>query len=781
MTKYATMPIHPDRVAIVILAYLVVAAFANVVFGGKSLVTSENFNPLDFRHYAAGSVPSEEWTRRNLLPFANYRDPAAAWVQADPLGEFLRRSLRRGEFPFWDPYVGGGMPSFATLIPAYVFPPSFVVAALGNSSLLRNAYILLLIFASGAMTYLLMRAHAVNAYAALAGAIAFMFSGAVVQTASGGMGQPVAFFALPLLATARLLQQPSPRRAAATAAAFAFVALASFPPMLFQIFGFCVLYVVVLVSAAHRGRTARALWFIGAAAWAILIVAAAYLPAAIVIADAPHIADSYRHAAAETLQPRQLWQLLSPTAYGGAPVYANSPFGPSGSFLYYTGVVTLFLAGVGCLARSESPTRTLKLTAIIASALVLAKIFGSPLIHWIIHVPVLRNIHYAAYFGVVVAFAFAVLAALGLDALMTGRAKRASIVTSAAVVACALILLRLYAGDAGVDFHPEGWRWIADFRLLVLFASLAVAFAALGRTAPRRATILILGVLVVEGLTNSAYPRQRRWNIWRHPPQYVELLPANGGRVLPMPIYQANAQSVFNHPTLDSHTLFTSPRIYELYQRYFAASTEQFQRNTRRIPPEGVLNASNIEFLLMQPNNATNVAEAVSRGYETFFKDEYVQVFRRRTTPRYTFTTRYAVMAAPAALRALPSSDVLLLERAASFPSAASAVSALADEPRVEPKVLEFNLNAVDIEVDTPRAGMLVCSESHMRGWSASIDDNPATLVQANYAFRAVEVPPGRHVIRLRYRAPGFRVGLLLSIAAIAACVIALRVKPPAP
>ena len=53
--------------------------------------------------------------RRNLIPAPNYRDPAAQTLQAEPSAELLRRSLARGQFPFWDPYTGGGIPMFASL------------------------------------------------------------------------------------------------------------------------------------------------------------------------------------------------------------------------------------------------------------------------------------------------------------------------------------------------------------------------------------------------------------------------------------------------------------------------------------------------------------------------------------------------------------------------------------------------------------------------------------------------------------------------------------------
>jgi uncharacterized membrane protein YfhO len=50
-------------------------------------------------------------------------------------------------------------------------------------------------------------------------------------------------------------------------------------------------------------------------------------------------------------------------------------------------------------------------------------------------------------------------------------------------------------------------------------------------------------------------------------------------------------------------------------------------------------------------------------------------------------------------------------------------------------------------------------------GWTASVDGTAVPIHRANYAFRAVAVPPGRHVVEFHYRPASVRYGLLLSLA----------------
>ncbi len=756
-----------DWIVTSLLALLVILSFANILFGGRSLVVSDSHNPLDYRMRGPNPVPIEEWTSRGFTLYPNFRDVASAVMQTDPSREFLHRSLRRGEFPFWDPYLGGGTPSFASLVPAYLFPPSLLVALLGSGRLILNLYILALILCSGVLTWFFLRRHVEHWPAALAGAIAFMLSGAVILTAPCVIGQPVALFSLPLLVTARLIEQPGPRRAAQLALAFAFVATATFPPVLLQIFGIAVLY---LIASRTSMRTAG--WFLAGASLALALVAFVYLPAIQLMAETTQIRDYYSHAAEQVLPRQLLPQILSARIYGGVSTYANPPAGfELGQHMYYTGIVALFLAGIGALNRAaHARARTLQLTAILAAIFATMKLLGLPPLQWIARVPLLRNFHYASYLGIAIAYGVALLAALGVDALLSGRAKRWTLLVSASMLAAWLTGLRIVT-RARIAAHPNGARWLADWRLLftLLILSAVLWWIVQQRPQWRIAAALALTVLAAEGVGNSVYPRPRRWDHWSQPPHYIELMLArnSGGRVLPMPIFPANTESVFGIPTLDS-ILTASPRVYELYRRYFGPIPDIILRESTRIPPERVLDAANIEYFAIVSSDSANLAEAARRGYDTLFADDYMHLVRRRTQPRYMFTSQYEVAGAKQALDRLPAlpPGSVFVEHAPHFPSTPGSDAV--------PQLVKLGLNDVTIRVETARAGLLVCSESNMSGWSASIDGRPAPILPANYAFRAVEVPPGAHTIRFAYAAPGWKSGVALSIAALALCIIGL-------
>ena len=65
-----------DFIVAALLTLLVIASFANVVFGGRSLVASDSHNPLDYRMRGPNAVPIKEWTSRGLVLYPNFRDLA---------------------------------------------------------------------------------------------------------------------------------------------------------------------------------------------------------------------------------------------------------------------------------------------------------------------------------------------------------------------------------------------------------------------------------------------------------------------------------------------------------------------------------------------------------------------------------------------------------------------------------------------------------------------------------------------------------------------------------
>jgi len=66
--------------------------------------------------------------------------------------------------------------------------------------------------------------------------------------------------------------------------------------------------------------------------------------------------------------------------------------------------------------------------------------------------------------------------------------------------------------------------------------------------------------------------------------------------------------------------------------------------------------------------------------------------------------------------------------------------------------ITSYKLNKVHIQVDTSDDSFLVLADSFFPGWQVTIDGELTEMLQANYAFRAVYVPKGKHEVIFRFR-----------------------------
>jgi hypothetical protein len=88
-----------------------------------------------------------------------------------------------------------------------------------------------------------------------------------------------------------------------------------------------------------------------------------------------------------------------------------------------------------------------------------------------------------------------------------------------------------------------------------------------------------------------------------------------------------------------------------------------------------------------------------------------------------------------------------------------------------------FSADQIRLRVDTPADAYLVLSEVWYPGWQATVDGQSAPVLRANYAFRAVRLPPGQHEVAFTFTPRSWRMGLIISgLVGLALVAWALRV-----
>ncbi len=83
--------------------------------------------------------------------------------------------------------------------------------------------------------------------------------------------------------------------------------------------------------------------------------------------------------------------------------------------------------------------------------------------------------------------------------------------------------------------------------------------------------------------------------------------------------------------------------------------------------------------------------------------------------------------------------------------------------------------SALTIAANMACDGLVVISESWAPGWEAAVDGEPAPVMRVNGSMRAVPVPLGSHMVRLRYRPSSVLAGAAMALAGAALLAIVWR------
>jgi uncharacterized membrane protein YfhO len=76
--------------------------------------------------------------------------------------------------------------------------------------------------------------------------------------------------------------------------------------------------------------------------------------------------------------------------------------------------------------------------------------------------------------------------------------------------------------------------------------------------------------------------------------------------------------------------------------------------------------------------------------------------------------------------------------------------------------VIAFSPNHLVVEVNTPNAQLLYYADSYHKRWYCEVDGNLTQVLRANYAYKAVVVPAGKHVIKFYYDPLYAKISLIL-------------------
>jgi hypothetical protein len=748
-----------------------------------------------------------------------------------PQYRFAASSLREGVFPLWNPYLYGGAPFAADVQSGVFYPLNLLLFLLvpritfGWMEALSALHFLI----AGAGMYALLRfarprPQRIDRWAALLGGVVFMFSdGFVTHFGNTNLIAGAAWLPWALLALLRALRvDAGPRRWCWVVAGAAFVGLSGVAghaqSLLFVVLTLSLYVFWVMAGALLRGgwdlRPVVRLATLGISALALGLglAAVALVPAIELLPYTRRAWLSGEAAAAYSLPPTLLAGNFAPALFGrGVQQY----WGPWDRVeTGYVGVVAIVLALLAVLlrwrgSRSLRDLPVLFAVALGALALVLALGRATPAYQLAREaVPGFAGFRAPARFVLLVDFAVAFLAGIGMHGLLAEArsvavsAGRKALLLTAAIGTGLLVVGGLEAqrlAQAGMrpDSATQLAVAVAPPVAALLAAGVVIALYGRGVLSARqlRAVLVVMtfAELFAAGASMAWAEGDPTQNL---DPPAMAFLESDAGlyriEVRPEVWYAWSPDAALVHGEYDVGGIY-NPLGLAAYQLVWESLTDRESRLYDFLNAKYVVGPKDLalpwdRFVpVFDADPDLNIylnLESLPRAVavlDAHIVSSQNQAWSVIQSPDFDPSREVVVEGAtPEVGRATPdggnATPGVVGSAAADGTGGTGAAPAeqeggiLGAAPVAE--IIAYGPHAIDVAVNMPADGYLVLSENYYPGWRATVDGALTHVDRANYAFRAVAVPAGEHVVRLRFRPASQAVGLGVSLLALGVCAL---------
>ncbi len=701
-----------------------------------------------------------------MIPWSNL-----AWLQ-----------VHQGHLPLWNPFNGLGLP-LAFNWQSGVFGLPVVVSYAFPLHLAYSVQIILTMVIAGTGAYALARVLRVGIIGCATAGTVFELSGSFM----GWLGYPhasVMSWAGWLLAVAVLIVRGGhrPRNIALFAVIMAFAVYAGQPEILTMLLVSAVVVVVTMVVVrAHSSPPGRS-WGRPLIDLALAIGAGLALGAPLILPGLQVLSASTRNSGAllaqtavgKSLPPHDLYHLLV-QGYNGLPIAGNHVFGDTVYFdtAAYVGIIAIALAVLGLVRRWRRPgVAALAVLSIVTTVVV----FVPQVEAVILHLPQIRTVDWHREL-MTLGLCLAVLAGVGMDALVRLEAWRSTVLILGGVLAGGLVLLLalflfstsgLSAIDATLRRQSLLWPLITTGLALITLAGLAARSVRRDShpwsRSPRPSGGQVAGVLLL--LLETAFLIASGAPLWS----------SSTHGVTPSPRVSALIRSVGDATVgFGSYTCFDGPsttalgllpesnilyRVHE-FDFYDPILPRAYFRAWADVSHSG---AGVPIFNSFCPAIAT-AAQARRFGVE------YVLVSHGATGPTGAVFDRQL---GAEDLYRIPNSSVATLT-----PAPTKADLPPVDTPGTPVAVSHPSPSSWKITTSSPTEQVLRLRLTNQPGWHASLDGQPLDTGPYAQVMIQARIPAGHHIVELTYWPPLFTLGLVMAggcaILLVTASVMARR------
>lgn len=719
-----------------------------------------------------------------------------------PWKYLLKEGFKEGTFPLWNPYNFFGVPQVSISTPIYfdIFNTLYLI----SSSLIIDALIAAIkVFLAGLFLFILMQYYRVSFIGSLLSGLAFMLNGSFLNmhTFYWTIG---AFLWLPLvvLLLEKSLEPSSNTRFLVGAGVILGLShLGGHLQTSLQIFIALFLWMCGKVLVSYRDKKISLLRIylnlLVCYIISILISAVIFLPIVeFFFAGASRsylVWDWFMYLPRNLLKIPFIVSFFIPNFFGHNSIFsAVSITGEKWTsyLMGYIGFIPLVLAIIAMLFIKNKVVKTFRFIALG----ILLILFLTPLVT----ILYFRSL-------LIWCFAAAVLAGFGLDFILQEENagflfRAAKIIFGFLIVLCiGLIVAQIgifalgnklipkfesYIASRALSINPvfsfakqfyidkvsNTFRYysIGNFRLLLtlgLIAALAIIFMALANNKLSKTTasrlILLFTLIdltyffflympVIDLGRYPLYPETGSSNYLHRDKTLYRAMAIVAPGIDP-PIYHFESNIPHKIPMVQHCGSLNYSRLVK-FQDDFALTTPNFNPI--------IASLGNVKYFL------TKSIELDAR-YPLVYKGE-IKIFKNdKVLPRAFTVTGYRIISSPdGVIEAMkspefnPGNEVLLEEKPAQVLSDSNLKVSKID-------IIKYGFNYVKLHSQTDGNALLILTDTNYPGWEASVDGRNTRIYNADYIFRAIYLPKGKHAIEFNFRPFSFRLGLGISIFAL--------------
>ncbi len=738
-------------------------ALLPVLFLGEAFARNGVYAPLDIAY---------RWE-----PLASYRDRYGMSRQRTPLlgdvvdqhipwRKAVREAAKNGRLPLWNRFQLAGEPLLAMQMPQVLYPGTW----LGFALPLAEAWtfdMALRIFLALVGAYVLLRDMDCGDIAACFGATAWALSDFLVFALGYPHGPAAA--ALPLLVAGlrRIVLSNGDHGRGLTTGATALIISSGHPETALHAVSAAGLFFLVVVAQRPPGLRARPIFqallsgVVGVGLMAVVL--APFLEVLPHTTEYSLRSGYFAHTRQSVPLSRSLVNLENQIVPYSQGVSGKSFLDEHMEESSYAGSLVLLFAAVG-LAGSDK--RRLPVTLVGLLAILVA--VGFPGVADAAGSLPLFDIAINQRLVFVGAFSLAILAGLGMEEILNGRKLRIAVLGAIGISAVVLLVwidrrstmlglkmsgrymvarlaleLVPLVGALAVLLSRHSWRlpaWCA-WTLPLLLAGLR--YPEIGRlypVAPAKAFYPPLEVL-------APIPRNEPY---RFTSLFLTFVP--------------NIAALYELEDVRAYEAMTLRRLVETYPLWCVPQAVSFNRIDD--PTRPFLSFLNVRYLLVPIDYATPPGWCFVKEGPGARLLENEHVLPRAFVPRRIYCDGSGA------------GDLTILQSIADFHD--QGVASLKGPPQgwrdngaASAVVRSYEPSAMTVAVDAQAPAVLATSIPAWPGWQIQIDDRAGESIFYNHAFLGIQVPPGHHVVALRYRPVGVIVGSLVTALALAWIVVA--------